>query len=281
MWTTPIGTLRTTVHALHHRARPCPCANTDYNYLVNQLLHNTEELPNTEYLTQFIQQHKIDTQFLIHLQTVEEAANDPEQQQKLWWLGSRLTVLLEGLDTASYEEVVKALEDGVDGGGDDGDDNKPSAIALRQQSLQQLAPEGLAFLEQQVMALRESMNERKMTSTTALLGRTEQQPQGVEAVAAADAAARILDYLLSLDDAEARAAQLPDAFSAGDGDVADDDDEQEQLSTTPLLLLQAIERRMRGTGAEDGMVVGEGEAVQLALEELRRDVLEFVLGKGL
>lgn len=247
MWTTSIASQRAVWHARARRTAPLcrSAAHNNYDALVHELLTAPEH--SQESLRAFVKQHKIGTQFLVHLRAREEAAED-EEQEKLWWLGSRLMVLLEGLDEAAYEAVVS------------------EAAMVQQQGqggLVCLEPEALALLEGQAAALRESMARRKDASITALLGRAEGG-----GVVGEDAASRILDVLLEADDA-VRRELLPQAFQeVGDEDAAAED--EELLSTTPLLLLQAIERRMRGDDDQDNKM-------RAALQTLRGEVLEWVL----
>lgn len=179
----------------------------------------------------------------MHVAARQEAAVDEDERERLWWLGSRLTVALEGLDEQRYEAVLAAEQ---------------SAVAV-----QPLTPDALALLEAQADALRESMAQRKEQSTTALLGRKQGD------VVVDNAADRILDVLVGVEDVEALRALLPQAFVDDDDDgAAAGDDDQELLSTTPLLLLQAIERRLRAGAA--------GER----LRELRHEVLAYIVGPG-
>lgn len=227
------------------------------------LLSTLQTLGDDE-LAEWAAQHRqrLTLPFLGWLSDEELAASsaDPDQQQRLWELGSKLMALREGLSPVG-NEVLQAelraaalrcscsgsMDDGDDDSGDEEEGNAGSTAgagedAQRQQqqaalaspafssAVQQIAalglsPEGMVLFQQQAAALAAVVGVSRARSLTEVVGRAKVQSQRqLHSMAEADAAVRILDVLLSVPERVERAALLPDAFtpSASRADVDDD-----------------------------------------------------------
>lgn len=123
------------------------------------------------------------------------------------------------------------------------------AEAVRHNAALGLSLEGMELLEQQASALEATMGTQRAQALTEIIGRKEMTivpPRETSNPLAADAAGRILEVLLQIDNREDRSAMLPEAFTPPRDEVyenqeEEEENEQEELYTTPLQLLQAVD----------------------------------------
>ncbi|KAK9815172.1 hypothetical protein WJX73_009667 [Symbiochloris irregularis] len=112
-----------------------------------------------------------------------------------------------------------------------------------------LSVEQAAAAEEQVAALMAGIHEQKVRSGLQLMGRKELDPADAALpldLGEADAAERILQVLLDAPDALSRQLLLPEAFeqAPAGSEAAHEDPDVDLLSTSPLRLLQAIDRHL-------------------------------------
>jgi hypothetical protein len=189
----------------------------------------------------------------------EAAAPAGSEQERLWDLGSRLMAFREGLTPVSAEQLSKDLalaatqtnkvalkERAILAVADASSSPALAETVLRNAALG-LSLEGMELLEQQAAALEATMGTQRAQALTEIIGRKEMTivPQEATNLLAADAAGRILEVLLQIDNREDRAAMLPEAFTPPKDEMyendAEEEKEEEELYTTPLQLLQAVD----------------------------------------
>ncbi|PSC70751.1 hypothetical protein C2E20_5944 [Micractinium conductrix] len=190
------------------------------------------------------------------------SADEPDEQQALWELGSKLMALREGLSPVGAEVLQEELRAAAlrcsgmappaaagEGQGDGDavdrpqDAGQPAASASQQQQQSAalvtpafsssvaataalgLSPEGLSLFQQQAAALEAVVGTSRARSLTEVIGRARvQEGAQVQGLAEADAALRILDVLLSVTERDERAAMLPDAFTPPGSTAGVDED---------------------------------------------------------
>ncbi|KAG7668106.1 hypothetical protein Ndes2526B_g03399 [Nannochloris sp. 'desiccata'] len=199
--------------------------------------------------------------FLSWVAEEEAAAPAGLEQERLWDLGSRLMALREGLTPVSAKHLSKDLalaatqtnKVAIKATGSmvaAGASSSPAlAEAVRHNAALGLSLEGMELLEQQASALEATMGTQRAQALTEIIGRKEMTivpPRETSNPLAADAAGRILEVLLQIDNREDRSAMLPEAFTPPRDEVyenqeEEEENEQEELYTTPLQLLQAVD----------------------------------------
>lgn len=276
-----------------------------------KLLHTIEKLSEDD-LESWVADNRdqVTISFLGWVAEMEAAASGTEQE-RLWDLGSRLMALREGFTpvaaaslsqdlaaaSAAQQSQSQPLSTALEVAGP-----APLGDAVRRNAALGLSVEGMELLEQQAAALEATMGSQRAQALTEILGRKQmKKPEEANTLLAADAAGRILEVLVQIDNREDRAAMLPEAFTppaplgghnpanAGNGslDVENEDDE-EDLYTTPLQLLQSVDlwlqrAQSQGSSQQDGRGVAGllgGAALGLdvrrlvvVLNELREDIL--------
>ena len=251
----------------------------------------------------------------------EESASVGHDQNRLWELGSKLMALREGFTPVTAvqlnEEVAAAAADVQQAAlvqEDRENKEKESAAvavavdqglltdAVRRNAALGLSFQGMELLEQQAAALEATMGAQRAQSLTEIIGRKKLMvPEEASSLfSVADAAARILEVLVQIENREERAAVLPDAFSppiksqrgaptvsSEEEEMDDDDDEGEEfLYTSPLQLLQSVDLWLHrvevaaesGSGGAapmlNGAVLGmSSDRLVGVLQELREDIL--------
>ncbi len=235
----------------------------------------------------------------------EEAAAPPgPEQERLWDLGSRLMALREGLTPVSAAQLSKDLAFAAKTTTSNVDTKSASlavaggpspalAEAVRRNAALGLSLEGMELLEQQAAALEATMGTQRAQALTEVIGRKEitaVPSQEASNLIAADAAGRILEVLLQIDNREDRAAMLPEAFTPPGDEMYENEDQEdekdeEELYTTPLQLLQAVDlwlQRAQSTpnssSSTTPLIAGyslglDSDQLVTVLQELREDIL--------
>ncbi|KAL4451850.1 hypothetical protein ABPG75_007512 [Micractinium tetrahymenae] len=334
---------RPAIHATRSRRRAAIVrSQTEYRELLTSL-RSLDDAALAAWAAEAANRERLSLPFLGWLSDEElvASAGDPDEQQQLWELGSKLMALREGLAPVSAQVLQEELRAAAlrcslgSGSGGDGpeeeeeqgqgrpqDAQQPAATQQGQQQEQRtpaalvspafgsavqavaalgLSPEGLALFQQQAAALEAVVGTSRARSLTEVIGRARvEDARQVAQLAEADAAARILDVLLTVQERAQRAAMLPDAFTPPSSTAVVDDDasyfspDEEQVFTTPLRLLQAIDlylSRLQGggssgsgsTGRQQAALPGGGlglSAAQLqgVLLQLREDVEAYWQG---
>ncbi|CAG9463509.1 unnamed protein product [Pedinophyceae sp. YPF-701] len=116
-------------------------------------------------------------------------------------------------------------------------------------------------------ALGTSLAVQRRRSAVELVGRKYLNPGEAAIPATVNAASRILEALMSIPDADERAAMLPEAFTPPSDDTPAAREGEDLLYTTPVVLLQAVDLELLRS-ADDERRVAE-------LERLRDDVAWF------
>lgn len=231
--------------------------------------------------------------FLGWLADREDAALAEPERERLWQLGSKLMALREGFTPVARENMAAALTklaEGAEGVTPGGQHSFPAEgslpAAVQTNKSLGLSTQGMVLLEQQAAALEATMGANRARVLTGILGRKTVAEPDVEfaALREADAAGRILEVLVQVQDRRERAAMLPDAFSPpveSDADAAALIEDEEELSTTPLQLLQTIDLWLRRCQTAAGAASGNygsallpGMELEMAPEELQRVLRE-------
>jgi len=200
--------------------------------------------------------------FLSWVAEEEAAVPAGPEQERLGVLGSRLMALREGLTPVSAEQLSKdiavaatqtskvALNETASLAVAGASSSPALAETVRRNAALGLSLKGMELLEQQAAALEATMGTQRAQGLTEIIGRKEMTivpPQEAANLLAADAAGRILEVLLQIDNREDRVAVLPEAFTPPRGELyqigeeEEEGDEEEELYTTPLQLLQAVD----------------------------------------
>lgn len=234
----------------------------------------------------------------------QAAGGDEEQRQQLWQLGSQLMALREGLSPVGMDTLQAELKAAAAELARSAPAAQTSGRALaaapvgltaaaQQTAALGLSVEGMALFQQQAAALETVIGTTRAQALTEIIGRKRVSVEEAQGVLAVDAAGRILEVLLSIDNRADRAATLPDAFTPTDNDASAFADystvseEEEELSTTPLQLLQSIDLWLHRLQVGDSglnplpalaggsSLVPQGEELLCVLSELREDVLAY------
>ena len=184
---------------------------------------------------------------------------------------------------AGAARVEPLPEQGDEGDGEGEGKGEGGELALAEaRGVQQLefalSPEGVALQLEAAADLEESLRASRRSSFAAVAGRAP-----ANAVFARPAAARIVDLLLSIEDGDELDQTVTDALTPPD-DAAEADtvasDDEDAVWTTPLLLLQAVDARLRevegGVSYNDPRApqqIGGGGGVAPKLKSMRKVVL--------
>lgn len=197
---------------------------------------------------------------------VQETAAVGSHRQQIGELGGKLMALREGIPLCSHsiEEMPGISSDVNTISAESSTLGLPVASSSHMGQLSAtictssalgLSVEGMKLLEQQAAALETTIGATRARSLLEIIGRKRPEIEGMLSQPP-DAARRILEVLVQVDDKEERIAMLADAFTPPAGDDVDTSEgEIEEVFTTPLQLLAAVDLWLeRGSGQTPGVL---------------------------